>query len=183
MAKLSTEWWSRFLTVDQKKDRVRCSTLSTATNGLLLLILHSRWNMDSLLPDTTEQFKQWIANWKWAPKMVKTVASGLGYYEEVFLELSTKNLGRQFGTITSASWLNYLGTKWQEKLQLLVHKEVLFHQDNAPTTVEVANLMYLTTNFSDIPYSLLNCRHWNNLIDQKRLTNCNSATRTLLTWE
>ena len=165
MKKLSARWVPRLLTVDHKRNRVRCSK-----DGLQLfqqnpqdfrcrfVTVDETW-IHHYTPETKEQSKQWIVSGESAPKKAKVVPSAGKVMATVFWDSQGVILIdyiEKGKTITGAyysSLLDRLKTELQEKRPRLAHKKVLFHHDNAPahsSGVVAAKLMEL--RFQLVPH-------------------------------
>jgi len=156
MKKLSARWVPRLLTIDQKRNRVRC-----CKDSLQLLQRNSQdfkrrfvtvdetW-IHHYTPETKEQSKQWVLKGESAPKKAKTIPSAGKIMATVFWDsqgIILIDYMEKGKTITGAyysSILDRLKTELQEKRPRLAHKKVLFHHDNAPahtSAVVAAKLM------------------------------------------
>jgi histone-lysine N-methyltransferase SETMAR len=127
MRKLSARWVPQLLTVDQKRDRVRCSR-----DNLQLfqrnpqdfrhrfVTVDETW-MHHYTPETKEQSKQWVPSGESAPKKAKTVPSAGKVMVTVFWDsqaIILINYLEKGKIITDAPYsllLNRLKTELQEK--------------------------------------------------------------------
>ena len=140
MTKLSARWVPRLLTLDQKRNRVKC-----CKDGLQLfqknpqdfkrrfVTVDETW-IHHYTPETKEQSKQWVTKGESAPKKAKTVPSAGKIMATVFWDsqgIILIDYLEKGKTITGAyysSLLDRLKTELLEKRPRLAHKNVLFHQ-------------------------------------------------------
>jgi len=143
MRKLFARWVPRQLTVDQKRNSVRCSkdNLQLCQRNpqdfrRCFVIVDKTW-IHHYTPETKEQSKQWVPSGESAPKKAKTVPSAGKVMPTVFWDsqgIIFINYLEKGKTITGASYsslLDRLKTELQEKRPRLAHKKMLFHH-NAP---------------------------------------------------
>ena len=156
MRKLSARWVPRLLTLDQKRNRVKCCKESLPLFQKnpkdfkrRFVTVDETW-IHYYTPETKQQSKQWVTNGESARKKTKTVPSAGKVMATVFwdsqgiilidyLEKGKTITGQYYSLL-----LDRLKTELDEKHPQLAHKKVLFHHNNAPahtSAVVVAKLM------------------------------------------
>ncbi|XP_011165249.1 histone-lysine N-methyltransferase SETMAR-like [Solenopsis invicta] len=169
ISKLSARCVPRLLTLDQKRNRVKCCKdglqlfrKNTQNFKRRFVTVDETW-IHYYTPETKEQSKQWGTKEESAPKKAKIVPSAGKIMATVFWDsqgIILIDYLEKSKTITGAyysSLLDRLKTKLQEKCPRLAHKKDLFHHDNAPahaSAVVVAKLMKIGFQLvSHPPYS------------------------------
>lgn len=169
MKKLSARWVPRLLTIDQKRNRVKC-----CESGLKLfqsnpqeflrrfITVDETW-IHYYTPETKEQSKQWMFKGESAPKKAKTVPSAGKVMATVFWDsqgiifIDYLEKGKTITGNYYSSLLDKLNTELPEKRPRMARKKVLFHHDNAPAhTSAVSTAKLLEIRFEIVshpPYS------------------------------
>jgi len=141
MRKLSARWVPRLLTVDQKRNRVRCSKDNCSCfSGIhrTLGVVSSLWTKHgyttTLLRPRT--LKTMGSQWGVCTKEGEDRSFSRESYGDSLLGFSRNNPYLEKGkTITGESYsslLDRMKIELQEKCPQLAHKKILFHHDNAP---------------------------------------------------
>lgn len=167
MRKLFTRWVPRLLTVDQKRNRVRCSKdnlelfqLNPQDFKRRFVTVDETW-IHHYTPE--KESKEGVASGESAPKKEKTVPSAGKIRATVFWDsqgiilIDYLEKGKTITGVSYSSLLDRLKIELQEKRPQLPHKEILFHHNNAPAhSSEVAAAKLMEIGFqlvSHPPYS------------------------------
>lgn len=144
MKKLCARWVPRFLTIDQKQERVDASKRSlemfqrNKKEFLRRFITVDETWIHYYTPESKENAKEWLHTGSNAPKRPRTQQSAGKVMATVFWDkhgvilVDYLQKGKTITGVYYAALLDQLKLKIKEKRPHLANKKVLFHQDNAP---------------------------------------------------
>lgn len=160
MRKLCARWVPRFLTIDQKDQRVRLSTANLALfnrnkkDFLRRFVTMDETWIHHYTPESNRQSAEWLLPGESRPKRPKTQQSAGKVLASIFwdsqgiLFIDYLEHGKTINKQYYCALLDRLDTEIKAKRPHMAKKKVLFHQDNAPahsardTTDKLKELRY-----------------------------------------